>query len=91
MHTHLYYIIEQIPKVYRILYQGGDYFTRIDDEEIRPILKLVDEKSIIDYSKIFIENSLVYSRYPVDIQSKHIQSKLSIETSVHKENNRIVN
>ena len=60
MNTHLYYTIRQIPKVYRILKQGDEYYTRIVYEEIRPILKLINEKSIIDYSRIFIENSKVY-------------------------------
>lgn len=60
MNNNLYYVIKQIPKVYRILHQSEEYYTRIDDEEMKPILKLIDENSVIDYSKIFIENSRVY-------------------------------
>ncbi len=60
MNDHSYYIIRQIPKVYRILRQAEEYYTNINLEEMKPILKLIDEKSIIDYSKIFIENSRVF-------------------------------
>lgn len=58
--NHMYYIIKQVPKVYRILRQAEEYYTNINPEEMKPILKLIDEKSVIDYSKIFIENSIVY-------------------------------
>lgn len=60
MNAHSYYIIRQIPKVYSILSQAEEYYTNINIEEMKPILKLINENNIIDYSKIFIENSKVY-------------------------------
>ncbi|WP_265445540.1 antiterminator LoaP [Acetivibrio straminisolvens] len=59
MDTSIYYVIKKIPKVYNILRQDGEYYSSISDEEINPILRLLKDTDLIDYSKIFIENSKV--------------------------------
>ncbi|WP_010250880.1 antiterminator LoaP [Acetivibrio cellulolyticus] len=59
MSTDIYYIIRKIPNVYTVLKQDGEYYSRISDEEINPLLKLLKDSDLIDYSKIFIENSKV--------------------------------
>ncbi|MCX7920823.1 MAG: antiterminator LoaP [Clostridia bacterium] len=53
-----YRIITSVPRLLRIL-NTGTYYSQIEDEEMSLILKLVGEDSIIDYSRIFIENSRV--------------------------------
>ena len=50
--------IRSIPKLIRIL-NTGTYYTKIDEREMDIILKLVGNDDIVDYSKIFIENSRV--------------------------------
>lgn len=35
------------------------YFNEIDEEEIRPILQLVNEDNIVDFSSLYVENSQV--------------------------------
>ena len=32
----------------------------VDDDEIEPIIKLIDENDIIDYSRVLIENSNIF-------------------------------
>lgn len=59
MSTDIYYIIRKIPNVYTVLKQDGEYYSRISDEEVNPLLKLLKDTDLIDYSKIFIENSEV--------------------------------
>jgi len=60
MNEYFYYKIKQIPNVYRILCQSGEYYTQIHDEEMEPILQLINKENIIDYSKILIEDSKVF-------------------------------
>ncbi|OPZ92820.1 MAG: hypothetical protein BWY74_01402 [Firmicutes bacterium ADurb.Bin419] len=59
MNTDIYYIIRKIPNVYTFLKQDGEYYSKISDEEISPILELMKDIDIIDFSKIFIEDSKV--------------------------------
>ncbi|WP_432409011.1 antiterminator LoaP [Wukongibacter sp. M2B1] len=59
MNTNMYYIIKQVPKVYKILNKSNDFFTTIHNYEMQPILQLTQQSSIIDYSKGFIENSKI--------------------------------
>ena len=53
-----YYKLISIPRVIKIL-NNGTYYSRIENEEIAPILRLVNNGEIIDYSRIFIVNSRV--------------------------------
>lgn len=55
----VYNKIKSIPKTIKILGTGTPY-SQIDEKEISIILKLVDSNDIIDYSKIYIENSVVF-------------------------------
>lgn len=60
MDIDMYHIIKNIPNVYRVLNHSNESFYKIYDEEMEPILRLIEGNSIIDYSKAFIENSKVY-------------------------------
>lgn len=54
-----YKILKSIPGLIRVLATDA-YYTMIDKNEMEVILKLTSDNPIIDYSKIFIENSRVY-------------------------------
>jgi len=56
-----YKIIRGIPNLIRIL-NTGTYYSVIDREEMSVILNLVGDNTVIDYSKVFIENSVVIVR-----------------------------
>ncbi|MBH8598733.1 MULTISPECIES: antiterminator LoaP [unclassified Thermoactinomyces] len=67
MNADLFYKIKKIPKCYRILgnrtHHSKDdeaYYSTIDEEEISPILKLIGNDEVVDYSKIYVENSRVF-------------------------------
>ena len=53
-----YYKLSQIPRLIKIL-NNGTYYSQIDEIEMASILKLVGDNNIIDYSRLFIENSKV--------------------------------
>ncbi|PWU67368.1 antiterminator LoaP [Gracilibacillus dipsosauri] len=66
MNSYIYHKIKKIPNFYRLVNRGGYYskntgetFTKIDEEEIIPLLKLLSKDDIIDFSKVYIENSKV--------------------------------
>lgn len=54
-----YYVIKHIPKLIKIL-GNGTYYSSIDEDEISVILKLIDYRGVIDYSKIYIEGLRVF-------------------------------
>lgn len=54
-----YHVIKQIPKVIKILGNGRNY-SPINENEISVILKLVGDDGVIDYSKIYLENSIIH-------------------------------
>lgn len=56
MDLNKYKIIKGIPELMRIL-NYGTYYSSIENDEMATILKLVGCDSVIDYSKVFIENS----------------------------------
>ncbi len=58
MDSEKYHIFKHIPKLYRVL--GSDInYSCIDEDEISVILKLINDVGIIDYSKVYIENSII--------------------------------
>lgn len=59
MCVEVYYKLAEIPKIIRVL-NNGSYWSNINDEEMAAIISLVDDKGIIDYSEVFIENSRVF-------------------------------
>ncbi|MCY8910319.1 transcription antiterminator [Bacillus atrophaeus] len=66
MTARIYHKIKKIPNVCilvnRGVYYSKDYnenFTKIDEGEIKPLLKLLSKDDIIDYSKVYIEKSKV--------------------------------
>lgn len=62
IHTKLddevYYRIRSVPHVIKILGNGTNY-SPIDEAEIATLLRLLDNDGIIDYSEIFITNSII--------------------------------
>lgn len=58
MDDSLYKRIVSIPKCIRIL-NNGTYYSKISDEEIYPILRLTSDSGILDYSKVYMENSAI--------------------------------
>lgn len=54
-----YYKLADIPGLLRIL-NNGSYYSKIDESEMHPILKLIGNGDTIDYSKVFIKNSRIY-------------------------------
>lgn len=54
-----YYKLAEIPRLIRIL-NNGTYYTQIEEYEMAPILKLVGDSNIVDYSKVFILDSKVF-------------------------------
>lgn len=58
MNNNIYSKVTSVPRVIKILSSGSCY-TRIEEKEIIPILKLVGDEGILDYSKIYLENSRV--------------------------------
>lgn len=66
MNPETFYKLKKIPKCFSLVNNGpyysnecGSYFSSISDEEITPLLELLDHEDIIDYSVIRIENSKV--------------------------------
>ncbi len=67
MDADMFYRIKEIPACYRIVNTGeyyskvsGTYYSIITEEEINPLLQLIGNGEIIDYSKIHLENSTVF-------------------------------
>lgn len=58
MNDLIYNKIISTPKCIRVL-SNGTYYSKIDDREITPILKLISDMGILDYSKVYMENSLI--------------------------------
>lgn len=51
--------ISSIPKSIRVL-SNGSYYSKIDEAQIKPILKLIGNEGVVSYSQIYIENSAVF-------------------------------
>ena len=58
MDFRVYYILKKIPNLVRIL-NSGDYYSRIDPEEMVGIHRLLGDGDVIDYSKVYFMNSKV--------------------------------
>lgn len=66
MNENIFYRIKKAPHVYRLV-NGGEYFTKCEgiyfskifEEEIDLLLRLLGDGEIIDYSKVYIKNSVV--------------------------------
>jgi transcriptional antiterminator NusG len=56
MNETIYHKIKNIPKAICIL-KVGTYCSKIGKEEIEPILKLIGDGEVVDYSKVYIENT----------------------------------
>jgi transcriptional antiterminator NusG len=55
----IYRKIISIPESIRVL-NNGNYYSKIDEEQITPILKLMGDEGVVSYSQIYIENSTVF-------------------------------
>ena len=58
MSSEIYYDLKKIPDLIRIL-NTGENCTRIDNEEMFYILRLLNEEGIVDFSKVLLYNSKV--------------------------------
>lgn len=59
MTPEIYYEINGLPKIIKILFNGS-FYSPIPQQEMKPILRLVNNGEIIDYSKVYIINSKVF-------------------------------
>jgi transcription termination/antitermination protein NusG len=66
MDVDLYYQLKQVPRFYKLLNYKHDYqsketkhhpFTEIDTDEMRPVLSLINNEEIIDFSTVYTEGS----------------------------------
>ncbi|ALB45643.1 antiterminator LoaP [Clostridium beijerinckii] len=60
MDLNKYTTIMKIPDIIKILNNGTSYYSKVNDSEMHIILNLVKESTIIDYSKIYTENSKIF-------------------------------
>lgn len=55
----IYYKIRNIPNIIKIL-SSDTYYSKIDEQEIVPLLELIDENNIINISTIYKENAKIF-------------------------------
>lgn len=67
MNASVFYTLKKIPKCIRLVHNGtyytkdnGAYYATINEKEMQPIIQLIGDGEIIDYSKIYLENSKVF-------------------------------
>jgi transcription termination/antitermination protein NusG len=89
MNTDIFYKIKTIPKCYRIVNNGtiyskdnGEYYSTIDEEEMAPIIQLLGNGEIVDYSRVYLENSKVF------VKSGPLKGMEGIIKKVDKHKNR---
>jgi len=82
MNTKTYYKLKSIPGIIRML-KTGDYYTKILDEEMFYILRLLDNDGIVDYSKIYIHNSKII------VKSGPLKGMEGLILGVDKRKNRV--
>ncbi|WP_229536139.1 antiterminator LoaP [Pelosinus baikalensis] len=82
MNIETYYKLKSIPGIIRIL-KTGDYYTRIVDDEMFYILKLLDNDGVVDYSKIYIHNSKII------VKSGPLKGMEGLMVEVDKRKNRV--
>ncbi|PEW10115.1 antiterminator LoaP [Bacillus cereus] len=89
MNSYIYHKIKEIPNYCRVVNRGVYYskkfnenYTVIDEAEIIPLLKLLGKEDIIDYSKVYIENS------KVSVESGPLKGKEAIIKKVDKRKKR---
>lgn len=76
-----YYILKKIPNLVRIL-NSGEYYTKIPQEEIMCLQRLLGKGDVIDFSKVYLENSRVV------VKSGPLQGMEGIIKTVNKRKNR---
>lgn len=59
MTTSIYRTLMNAPRVFKVLADEGSLWSRIPDDEMEPILQLLQDGEVIDYSHVFIQNSEV--------------------------------
>lgn len=82
MNMETYYMVQKIPDVIRIL-KTGEYYTKIAEDEMVCILKLLDHEGVVDYSKIYIFNSKIF------IKSGPLKGMEGLIIAVDKRKNRV--
>ncbi|WP_291584159.1 hypothetical protein [Clostridium sp. UBA6640] len=58
MNAEVYHKIKELP-IYGKTLNCGNYYSKVGFDEIDPILKIVDENFLLDYSQVVIESSKV--------------------------------
>jgi transcriptional antiterminator NusG len=82
LNVETYYKLKKIPDIIKIL-KTGDYCTKIVDEEMFYILKLLDNDGVVDYSKVFIHNSKII------VKSGPLKGMEGLILEVDKRKNRV--
>ena len=75
MNEEIYYRIKKIPRYVKVL-NLGNYYSKIDYNEINPILKLVDNNFMLDYSQIAIKDSKIIVKSGTLKNMEHIIKKV---------------
>jgi transcriptional antiterminator NusG len=92
MNTAVYEKIKTIPKFIRIL-STGTCFSKVAEEEMLPILRLIGNNGVLEYSKVYLENSKVTVKsgplqglegiiYRVDRRKHRAKIRLSFMNSI---------
>ncbi|MGE7726577.1 antiterminator LoaP [Bacillus cereus] len=89
MDYQVFNIIKKIPRCYNVVNSGcyhskdaGTYFSQIEKCEMDLILKLTNDTGIIDYSKVYVENT------KVNVKSGPLKGMEGIIKKVDKRKNR---
>ena len=82
MNIETYDKLKSIPGIIRLL-NTGNYYTKIDAEEMSYILKLLDNDGVVDYSKFCIHNSKII------VKSGPLKGMEGLILEVDKRKNRV--
>lgn len=89
MTNEMFHKIKKIPRSLRLVNNGsyysqdqGAYYSSIDEKEITPILQLMGNGEVVDYSKVYLENSKVI------VESGPLKGLEGIIKKVDKHKNR---
>lgn len=53
-----YYTLKKVPHLIKIVH-SGEYFTKIPEREMSLLLQLMDQKGIVDFSKVYLTDSKI--------------------------------
>lgn len=82
MSDEIYYTIKRIPDLIQVL-NSGETYTKIPDEEMECTLRLLGDRDVMDYSKVYLVNSRVI------VKSGPLLGMEGLIKSVDKRKNRV--